>query len=96
MEERHGMKGFTQDDVFFTESSTDNVVVIRHLSTEVSRQNADLRQVRSRLAKAAHAANANCIMNFKYGQKKHSWWQLIFTIKWDTESWYGEGDAVQL
>ena len=26
MEERHGIKGFTQDDVFFTESSIDKFV----------------------------------------------------------------------
>ena len=96
MEERQGVKGFTQNNVFFTESSIANAVVIRHLSTEISRQNADLRQVRKNLANEALAANANYIMNFKYGQKQHPWWQLVFTLKWDTESWYGEGDAVHL
>ena len=36
----------------------------------------------------------NAIINFKYGQRAHQWGEKAFTFKWDTESWYGEGDAV--
>ena len=59
-------------------------------------QNADLGEVKQRLAREARAIGATVLMNFRYGQKKHQWWELVFTLKWDTESWQGDGDAVKL
>jgi hypothetical protein len=65
------------------------------LHVEISLQNADLGQVKRRLAAEARDCDATAIMNFRYGQKKHQWWELVFTFKWDTESWHGNGDAVK-
>jgi len=95
MEDLFGVKGTKYDDVFFTEKSIQNVTPIKHLKVEISRQNADLNQVKKRMAKEAKSIGATVIMNFCYGQRQHKWWQYVFTFKWDTESWYGEGDAVK-
>ena len=95
MEERYGVKGTIVDGVFFTESSVQNSVPIRHLHVEVSRQNSNLGEVKKLLAKQALSLGATAIANFRYGQKKHSWFQQVFTFKWDTESWHGEGDAIK-
>jgi len=82
------------EGVTFIESSIPSAQVIKHLNVEISRQNANLSDVKKLLAQKAKAIGATTIMNFRYGQKAHKWWELIFTLKWDTESWYGEGDAV--
>jgi len=96
MENRFGVKGSLCNDVFFTESAVSGAAVLRHLSVEISRQNANLTEVKQRLAEQARNLGATVVMNFRYGQKKHQWWELVFTFKWDTESWHGEGDAVKL
>ena len=96
METRFGVKGNMCDGVFFTENAVSGATVIRHLHVEISRQNADLGEVKQLLAGEARAIGATVLMNFRYGQKKHQWWELVFTFKWDTESWYGEGKAVQI
>jgi hypothetical protein len=96
MENRFGVKGSLCNDVFFTESKVPGAAVLRHLSVEISRQNANLMEVKQRLAEQARSLGATVVMNFRYGQKKHQWWELVFTLKWDTESWHGEGDAVKL
>jgi len=84
------------DDVFFTESAVPGTAIIKHLHVEISRQNADLSDVKQRLAREARSLGATVVMNFRYGQKKHEWWEQVFTFKWDTESWHGQGDAVKL
>ena len=94
METRFGIKGTFCDDIFFTESPISGVSPIKHLNVEISRQNSNLSEVKQRLARDAKSIGATSIMNFRYGQKKHSWWQLVL-LKWDTESWYGEGDAIK-
>lgn len=96
MEHRFGVKGNICNGIFFTESTVSNATVIQHLSVEISRQNANLTDVKQRLADQARQLGATVVMNFRYGQKKHKWWELLFTFKWDTESWYGEGDAIKL
>jgi len=96
VETRFGLKGSVYDDVFFTESAVPGAPIIRHLHVEISRQNADLSKVKQRLAQEARSLGATVVMNFRYGQKKHEWWEQVFTFKWDTESWHGEGDAVKL
>jgi uncharacterized protein YbjQ (UPF0145 family) len=95
MMEMHGhVKGTVCNGVFFTEASVPTVPTIRHLQVRISRQNANLTDVKERLAAQAKALGASAIVNFRYGQRKHEWWELVFTFKWDTESWHGEGDAV--
>jgi hypothetical protein len=96
METRHGVNGTLQEGVFFTEASIQGATPIRHLHVEISRQNSNLSDVKVRLAKDARSIGATAIMNFRYGQKKHPWFELTFTFKWDTESWHGEGDAVKV
>ena len=95
METRFGVKGTVCEDVFFTENAIPGVPIVRHLHVEIPRQNADLGEVKARLAREAQSLGATAIANFRYGQKKHQWWELVFTLKWDTESWHGEGDAVK-
>jgi hypothetical protein len=95
VETRFGVKGTVYDGIFFTEGHIPGATVIRHLHVEISRQNADLRQIKERLAKEARDAGSATVVNFRYGQKKHPWWDLVFSFKWDTESWHGDGDAVR-
>ena len=96
MEDRFGVKGTLYDDIFFTESNVSGATQLQHLKVEISRQNSNLTEVKQRMANQAHDLGATAITNFRYGQKKHQWWELVFTFKWDTESWHGEGDAVKL
>jgi len=96
MEIRFGVKGSLCENIFFTEESIAGASPIRHLHVEISRQNSDLDEVKQQLALDAKSIGATAIMNFSYGQKKHQWWELVFTLKWDTESWHGEGDAVRI
>ena len=94
METRYGARGTTTDGVFFTENTLLNATHIKHVKVEISRQNSNLTQVKVQMARQAQAAGANAIMGFRYGQRKHEWWQLL-AFKWDTESWFGEGIAVK-
>jgi hypothetical protein len=94
MERRFGVRGIISNGSFFTEETIHNAHIIKPLSVEISRQNSNLDEVKRNLAQLAISIGATVIMNFRYGQKKHEWWELIFTFKWDTESWHGEGDAV--
>ena len=96
LEDRYGVKGTTCDGVFFTESSFRDGVSVGPIKVEISRQNSNLAEVKVRMARQAQAKGANVIADFRYGQRKHKTWQLVFTFKWDTESWYGEGTAVSI
>ena len=93
METRFGVKGTVCDGVFFTESALTGAAVVRHLRVEISRQNANLFQLKKRMAGEAQRVGANAIMNFRYGQRAHRGLKLL-ALKWDTESWHGEGEAV--
>jgi uncharacterized protein YbjQ (UPF0145 family) len=95
MEEMRGVKGVTSNGVFFAETAIPNATTIRHLHVEISRQNSNLDAVKQRLASDAKNAGANAVMNFRYGQRAHGLMDLL-SFKWDTESWYGEGDAVRV
>ena len=94
MEERFGVRGTVLDDVFFTEAGIPGARLIKHLRVQISRQNASLTEVKEQLAAQVGACGGNALMNFRYGQKPHPWWELLL-LKWDTESWHGEGDAVR-
>lgn len=96
MEERYGVRGTELDGVFFTESSIAGAHRIRHLDIEISRQNANLFEVKRRLAEAVRASGGNALTNFQYGQRAHNWLDLVFSFRWDSESWHGEGDAVRV
>ena len=93
MIERHGVKGTIADDVFFTEHAVTGGRVATQIKVEVSRQNADLSQVKKKMAAQATAVGATVVANFRYGQRPHRGFRLLLP-KWDTESWYGEGDAL--
>lgn len=95
METKFGLRGTIVNDIFFTESPSSGARVLKHIHVEISRQNSNLTQVKELMAAEARLVGANTIINFKYGQKAHSLLALI-AIKWDTESWHGEGDAVSL
>ena len=94
MLEKFGLKGTEKLDIFFSEKNSTEGELKKKLVVEISRQNANLSQLKEKMAMEAKAAGANAIINFKYGQRAHQWWEKAFTFKWDTESWYGEGDAV--
>jgi uncharacterized protein YbjQ (UPF0145 family) len=96
MEEKYGVAGTTLDGVFFTESAVPRAVVLGRVRVEVSRQNSNLTEVKRRMAHDARTMGANVVMGFRYGQRKHAWWENLLTLKWDTESWHGEGDAARL
>lgn len=97
MEEFSGTIGNWHDGVFFTESTVSGrSPSLARVEVEISRQNSNLTEVKNEMARRAKAKGANVIQNFKYGQKAHQWWELIFTFKWDTECWYGSGDAIAI
>ena len=81
--------------MFFTEAKM-NVPSIRRIAVEISRQNSNLDAVKSQMAAKARSAGANAIVGFAYGQRAHPWWKQFLSFKWDSESWYGEGDAVRI
>ena len=95
-ESMYGVDGTIQNGVFFTESPLGGGRNLGRIRVEISRQNANLTKVKQRLAKEATARGATIIANFRYGQRAHKWWEQAFTFKWDSESWYGEGDAIQM
>lgn len=92
-----GLPGNSFDEVFFSESlAPPGTSIVRRISVSRSRQNANLQEIKALMAREAKACGANAIVGFRYGQRSHKWWQQAFTLKWDTESWFGEGDAVNL
>ena len=95
MEERHGVKGTIKDGIFFTEAAIPQARIIKHLHVEISRQNATLAELKSRLAEEVRSCGGTVLMQFRYGQRKHHWSEL-FVFKWDTESCHRESDAVSL
>ena len=93
MENRFGVPGTETDGIFFTEKEIGHAKQVKHISVEISRQNANLFQLKKRMAGEAQRVGANAIMNFRYGQRAHRGLKLL-ALKWDTESWHGEGEAV--
>jgi hypothetical protein len=78
--------------VFFTEDPGEQFRLSpRLLKVEISRQNSNLRQVKQRLVSLVRDAGGNALVGFRYGQRSHSILQQVLTLKWDTESWHGEG-----
>lgn len=95
MESKYGVKGTIHEQVFFTESRISGASILKHIEVQISKQNSNLGEVKTAMAREAKATGGNVIMNFQYGQRAHKGFQLI-SIKWDTESWFGEGDAISV
>ena len=96
MDTKYGVRGNEFEGVYFTEQAVPGAHNIQHIQVELSLQNSNLNEVKRQLARKAKSLNANAVMNFRYGQKAHPWWEQLFTFKWDTESWHGEGDAIRI
>jgi hypothetical protein len=91
--EWHGVRGTVHSGgVFITEDDLpgESLGVI---SISIGRQNANLSEVKERLAREAAKRGANAVSNLKYGQRKHGPLGLVNPFRWDTESWVGEGEA---
>ena len=80
--------------IVFTEENPPGTTFVKRIEVSISRQNSHLSEVKDRMAADAVKSGALAIVNFRYGQRSHKWWQQMFSFKWDSESWYGEGDAV--
>jgi hypothetical protein len=52
--------------------------------------------VKEKMVRQAKMLGGTAIHHFRYGQRAHKWWEKVFTFKWDTESWIGEGEACRL
>lgn len=94
---RSGLSGNEFEGVFFTEAMAPaGAKTLKVVKVRLNRQNSNLGEVKRLMAKEALAAGANSIVEFKYGQQSHKWWEQAFTFKWDSEAWFGEGRAVHL
>jgi|GEM_PF-6594846 len=94
MDELGGLKGNFHGGIFFSEQSC-AAATIRTISAQKNRQNFSLTQIKDMMVVEAKSAGANAVVDFKYGQKAHKWYQQM-GFKWDTEAWFGEGRAVNL
>jgi hypothetical protein len=81
------------DNIIFDEGQQDGVKSISKVESDLSfkfgAQLKSLKDVKQDMARKAHALNANCIMNFAYGQKAR--WLAI-----DDVAFYGKGIACLL
>jgi hypothetical protein len=92
LEDLAGIKGTYFDGIFFTDEPVDQCRLSpRPFKVEISRQNANLHQIKQRLAMQVRKAGGNALVGFRYGQRSHGILQQVLTFKWDTESWHGEG-----
>ena len=87
-------KGYVFQGIFFSEQEIPGRI-IEHIKVEISRQNSNLIEIINKKVEKVKELGGKSISNFKYGQRKHKAWELVFTFKWDTESWYGEGDVIE-
>jgi hypothetical protein len=94
MEELGGLKGNFHTGIFFSEQPC-SAASLKQISAKKNRQNFTLTQIKDMMAAEAKAIGANAIVDFRYGQKSHKWYQQTL-IKWDSEAWFGEGRAVNL
>lgn len=96
MSAKYGVDGTEKDGVFFTSGTIPKVVSsLGPIRVRVSGQNRGPGAVKSKMAKIARKCGANAIMQYSCDQKSHKWWEQVFTFRWDSESWHGEGVAVK-
>jgi hypothetical protein len=93
---RFDADGEYYDNIFFTQERILGAIVLAHMEIEIASQNADIYHIKGSMAKQARSIGATTIMNFRYTQRKHKWWEYIFSLKWHPESWCAQGDAVRL
>jgi hypothetical protein len=93
--EWHGARGTIHRGVFITEQELPGDD-LGSLSVTIGRQNADLGQLKEHLATEALRRGANAVAVLSYGQRKHGPGQLMNPFRWDTESWFGEGQALRV
>lgn len=81
------------ESIVFIEGGSDKAVVLGNVSYDslgtLSPQLKNLNHVKKELARQAKARQANCVLNFEYGQKT-SW------FSWDDTKWWGKGQCAQL
>jgi hypothetical protein len=92
---RGEIPGVEHNGIIFCEVNV-SAPVVRRISVEISRQNSNLSAVKTKMAAEAAHAGANAIVNFRYGQRAHPWWKQFLSFKWDSESWFGDGDAIHI
>lgn len=90
--EWHGVRGTVHAGVFVTEGDLPGES-LGDISVAIGRQNANLVEVKEKLAAKAARRGANAVARFHYGQQKHGPGQLLNPFRWDTESWVGAGEA---
>jgi hypothetical protein len=96
MEQWQGLRGNSFEGVFFTEEQPPaGAQMLGRVQAEISRQNSNLMEVKSRLAQQARSKGANAVAAFTYGQRAHKGLKLL-AFRWDTESWHGDGLAIRL
>lgn len=95
-EVRWGVEGVWCDGVFVTEGHLRGARVVGPVRVEISRQNTNLAALRQRVAAAATQQGGNVVIDFRYGQKAHGLLEQVLPLKWDTESWVGEGTVLRV
>lgn len=90
--EWHGVRGTVHDGVFVTEGELPGEN-LGNITVAIGKQNANLTEVKERLASEAAKRGANAVAQLSYGQRKHGPVKLMNPLRWDTESWVGEGEA---
>jgi hypothetical protein len=90
--EWHGARGTLHQGVFITEAELPGES-LGPVTVSIGRQNANLDEVKERLAREAAGKGANAVSGLRYGQRKHGALKLVNPLRWDTESWEGEGEA---
>ena len=80
--------------MFFTEGELQGTV-LGPVSVRMNRQNTSLTDVKQAMAREAQAKGANAVARFKYGQKAQRPWEQVFTLRWDSVRWFGEGVLVK-
>lgn len=92
MTSRAGVTGTEFGGVFFTEAGARDWKRLGMVEVTISRQNANLTEVKAQMAEQVKRRGGNALVAFRYGQKAHALWQNILPM-WDSESWYGSGEA---
>jgi hypothetical protein len=96
MATRAGVAGTEVDGIFFTEApAPPGTRVLAPIAVRKKRQNWDLARIKISMATEAARLGANAVVSFRYGQRSHKWYELMLP-RWDTEGWYGEGEAAVL
>lgn len=93
--EWHGVRGTVHSGVFITEGELPGES-LGEVSVTIGRQNANLAEVKEKLAAEAARRGANAVARLRYGQQKHKPMQLLNPFRWDTESWAGSGEAMRV